>query len=584
MKSMVKLKSFGLALIPLLLISAIASALPVVSENSNSRSQEYAVLLVKAKILYEMLNRCLVLNISTDLRNEIQSMLSVNISALTIDGLREWFINASRLLARVNEEVRVGGRAYAVGIVLERYLDGLRKALEERFRRLNISIPVNITKARDISELNKMLKNYEKVVEVLKVQRFANISITYALKNAVKGVDEAEEAYKHLAVTEGILDRVIEKFKKLNVSEDTLEAFQIALGRVREVREVVVNATKIARNYAKNIEESLKSVIGNRTAEVLMEIEVLKQELLNLKDVVANVNLSQFIDNILSRVEALRNRVLNASIEDIPRWLPDLGEIKSWVKIIISNVNRTATTFIPRWIPDKGIDKAFNDTLMRVEKLLNEVKQMLNKIKESKMVFCIAIYPPPPICKAIWEAKIDIAEKTVVEAEASIAKAKELYTQGKKVGALLLLNRVYAELQIVKAWLEPLYNTIEKELRTETPPTTPPTTPQTTSPTQLAKLIVKEAMLRKERCIGVLCRYKLTLTIRNEGNTEITIYSVTLEVVVGIQRAIGITLKPGEERTIIIELEIPTYISITLPTKATLVTSSGNISIEIKSS
>jgi hypothetical protein len=359
-----------------------------------------------------------------------------------------------------------------------------------------------------------------------------------------------------------------------------LEAFQIALGRVREVREVVVNATKITRNYAKNIEESMRSVIENRTAEVLMEIEVLKQELLNLKDVVANVNLSQFIDNILSRVEALRNRVLNASIEDIPRWLPDLGEIKSWVKIIISNVNRTATTFIPRWIPVKGIDKAFNDTLTRVEKLLNEVEQMLKKIKESKMVFCIAVYPPPPICKAIWEARIDIAEKTVVEAETSIAKAKELYTQGKKVEALLLLNRVYAELQIVKAWLEPLYNTIEKELRTETPSTTPPTTP----PTQLAKLIVKEAMLRKERCIGVLCRYKLTLTIRNEGNTEITIYSVTLEVVVGIQRAIGITLKPGEERTIIIELEIPTYISITLPTKATLVTSSGNISIEIKSS
>ncbi|MCC6017389.1 MAG: hypothetical protein LM582_10175, partial [Desulfurococcaceae archaeon] len=211
---MVKLKSFGLALIPLLLISAIASALPVVSENSNSRSQEYAVLLVKAKILYEMLNRSLALNISTDLKNEIQSMLSVNISALAIDELREWFINASRLLAKVNEEVRVGGRAYAVGIVLERYLNGLRKALEERFRRLNISIPVNITKARDISELNKMLKNYEKVVEVLKVQRFANISITYALKNAVKGVDEAEEAYKHLAVAEGILDRVIEKFKK----------------------------------------------------------------------------------------------------------------------------------------------------------------------------------------------------------------------------------------------------------------------------------------------------------------------------------------------------------------------------------
>ena len=276
----------------------------------------------------------------------------------------------------------------------------------------------------------------------------------------------------------------------------------------------------------------------------------------------------------------MRNRVLNASIEDIPRWLPDLGEIKSCVKIIISNVNRTATTFIPRWIPVKGIDKAFNDTLTRVEKLLNEVEQMLNKIKESKTIFCIAVYPPPPICKAIWEARIDIAEKTVAEAETSIAKAKELYTQGKKVEALLLLNRVYAELQMVKTWLEPLYNTVERELRKETPPTTPRTT-QTTSPTQLPKLIVKEAVLKKERCIGALCIYTLMLTIKNELSTEITIYGITFETAGGIQRAIGIMIKSGEERTIVIRLEIPAYISITPPTKATLVTSSGNISIEI---
>jgi hypothetical protein len=580
---MVKLKSFGLTLIPLLLISAIASALPVISENRNSKSQEYVVLLAKARTLYEILNRCLVLNISTDLKNEIQSTLAVNISALAIDELREWFINASRLLAKVNEEVRVGGRAYAVGIVLERYLNGLGKALDERFKKLNISIPVNITKARDINELNKMLKDYEKVVEAMKVQKFANVSLINALKQALKNVSVAEITYKHLVVVEKVLNRAIERLKKLNISEDTLEALQIALEKVSYAEEVVVNATKIAKSYAKDIKDSLKSVIENRTAEVLMEIETLEQELINLRDVVANANLSQFIDSILSRVEELKNRILNASIEDIPRWLPDLGEIKSWVKTINNKVNKTITVSMPKWIPTKGIDKAFNDILTKVEKLLDEVKQMLNKIKESKTVYCIAVYPPPPVCKAILEVRIDIAEKTVTEAETSIAKAKELYNQGKKVEALLLANRVYADLQMVKTWLEPLYNTVERELRTETPPTTPRTI-QTTSPTQLPKLIVKEAVLKKERCIGALCIYTLMLTIKNELSTEITIYGITFETAGGIQRAIGIMIKPGEERTIVIRLEIPTYISITPPTKATLVTSSGNISIEITSS
>jgi len=549
---MTSLKTLAVAMLALLLVPLTSVAIPVASEGE---PQAQAVLFARAKTLYEMLNRSLALNISTELRNEIQNLLKVNISALSVEELRVWVNNASRLLARVSEEVRVGGRAYAIGIVLERYLNGIKKALEERLKRLNITIPINLTRARDIRELNMMLKDVEKIVETAKLQKFANASVVVALKNAVKSVEEAGKAQLHLALAEKALNKTIERLAKLNVSE---EALRVALEKVREAREVVANATQVAKQKAKSLAESLKETLENRTAETMTEIEELKQELQGLREVVVDEKARQQIDAIISKLEELRSKLANVS-EDLPRWMPDLGEIKGWVKSIKERVNKTIAPFIPTWIPSRNVDKAFNETITKAKKLLEEVKQMVAELNKTKTMVCIALYPPPPICKAILEARaaVEAASKLVARAEEGIATAEKLYAEGKKLEALLCANRAYAELQVAKAWLEPLYNIIKRATETTTTPTTTP--PQQAQP----PIKVREAKLKKERCGPLTCTYTLTITIRNEGSKTITIHSISIDIVREIQKSIGISLAPGEEKTINISIEIQRFITIT---------------------
>jgi DNA repair exonuclease SbcCD ATPase subunit len=568
---MTSLKTPVVAMLALLLVPLASVAIPVASEGE---PQAQAVLFARAKALYEMLNRSLALNISTELRNEIQNLLKANISALSVEELRVWVNNASRLLARVSEEVRVGGRAYAIGIVLERYLNGIKKALEERLKRLNITIPINLTRARDIRELNMMLKDVEKIVETSKLQKFANASVVVALKNAVKSVEEAEKAQLHLALAEKALNKTIERLVKLNVSE---EALRVALEKVREAREVVANATQVAKQKAKSLAESLKESLENRTAETMTEIEELKQELQGLREVVVDEKARQQIDAIISKLEELRSKLANVS-EDLPRWMPDLGEIKGWVKSIKERVNKTITPFIPTWIPSRNVDKAFNETITKAKKLLEEVKQMVAELNKTKTMVCIALYPPPPICKAILEARaaVEAASKLVARAEEGIATAERLYAEGKKLEALLYANRAYAELQVAKAWLEPLYNIIKRATETTTTPTTTP--PQQAQP----PIKVREAKLKKERCGPLTCTYTLTITIRNEGSKTTTIHSISIDIIREIQKSIGISLAPGEEKTINISIEIQRFITITTPLKATLITSEGTTTIQIQ--
>jgi len=559
----------------ILLASIIPIATPVIGEQQDN--QAYAVLLVRARVLYAVLNRSLALNLSSELRSEIQKLLSVNISALPVDVLREWVNNASKLLAKVNEEVRVGGRAYAIGIALQRYMNGLAKALEERLKKLNISIPVNLTRARDISELNKLLRNVSGVVEAERAHRFVNASLVAALRNAVKSVKSTEDAQKHLMLAEKAINATIARLRKLNVSKDVVERLQVALEKVREAREILANATQVAKQKAKSMEDALREALENRTAQLLMDIESRVEELKELRENITDVRAVQVLDQIIDRLEELRERLVNASAENITRWMPDLGEIRGWLKNIERTINVSVTPFIPVWIPGKGIDKAFNEMIAKAKELLQEVKQMLAEVNKTRGMMCITIYPPPPICKAIIEGRaiIDSATKLVAKAEAEISLAEKLYAEGRKLEALTLVNRAYAELSVAKAWLEPIYNIIKGA-------TTTTTTTSTPIPTLAQVVRIKEAKLERVSCSIATCIYRLTLTIENAGSTTITVNSIRLNIAGGFEKTVNVVIEPGKEVTITVNVEASRFISIGTPVLATIATSQGVVTAQVQ--
>jgi len=570
-------KVLGVAVLAILLASIIPIATPVIGEQQDN--QAYAVLLVRARVLYAVLNRSLALNLSSELRSEIQKLLSVNISALPVDVLREWVNNASKLLAKVNEEVRVGGRAYAIGIALQRYMNGLAKALEERLKKLNISIPVNLTRARDISELNKLLRNVSGVVEAERAHRFVNASLVAALRNAVKSVKSAEDAQEHLMLAEKAINAALARLRELNVSKDVVERLQVALEKVREAREILANATQVAKQKAKSMEDALREALENRTAQLLMDIESRVEELKELRENITDVRAAQVLDQIIDRLEELRERLANASAENITRWMPDLGEIRGWLKNVERTINASVTPFIPVWIPGKGIDKAFNEMIAKAKELLQEVKQMLAEVNKTREMMCIAIYPPPPICKAIIEGRaiIDSATKLVAKAEAEISLAEKLYAEGRKLEALTLVNRAYAELSVAKAWLEPIYNIIKGATTTTT--TTSPSTP---IPTLAQVVRIKEAKLERVSCSIATCIYRLTLTIENAGSTTITVNSIRLNIAGDFEKTVNVVIEPGKEVTITVNVEASRFISIGTPVLATIATSQGVVTAQVQ--
>jgi hypothetical protein len=125
------------------------------------------VLRARAAALRDALTRVLTLNVSEGVRANATALLGVDVGALNCTELRSWAQQASRVLASAASELREG-RAYAVGVVLERYLSGLRRALENHVRRvgpgLNVSVEEVLSKlarARDLAEVVKSLRELE---------------------------------------------------------------------------------------------------------------------------------------------------------------------------------------------------------------------------------------------------------------------------------------------------------------------------------------------------------------------------------------------------------------------------------------
>lgn len=575
-------KILGLVVIALSMLSLIGLAIPVTLMQTTTTSPRpqttnstaYQVLLAKAKVLNVTLSKCLALNISADLKSEIRKLLSVNISALSFVELRSWVSNASKLLSKVNEEVKIGGRAYAVGIVLERYLNGVRRALEERIKVLekkhgvNITqILTNITRARDLKELNKALKSFEKDLWIpAKLKSFANASVDIAMLTALKGVKGVSDAYKDLEAAERALNTTIERLKKLNASKESIEALQLALDKVREAREIVFNVSKqLAVGYVSNVTQVIRSVVENRTKEVLEEIDELEDELQDLRNATVKENATKLvaaIDQALQKLEELKSRIANASVEDLAKWMPELAEIKAWIKMVEREIHR-----MPEWIPLSAVGNLYNKTIEIAMKLLSDVKEMLSYVKNSTQVVCIQvnIHPLPPICDKMYLQRI---ENMVSESEALVKKSQELYEQGNKIEAFITANRAVAMLQVAKAWLEPLYNMLKHREKTATK-------------TVVTGLEIREVELQKIKGN----EYALTIKVRNSGSINVTIERAILvtQTTVPLQIDIGVTVEPGKEITITKNITVPGGIMIS-KSKVTIVlqTSAGDLTANVE--
>jgi pyruvate-formate lyase-activating enzyme len=75
-----------------------------------------------------------------------------------------------------------------------------------------------------------------------KLQRFANITLNVTTVTALRSVAGIKIASKHLDVAEKVLNRTIVMLRGINASEEAVTALLLAVEKIRETREIVLNA------------------------------------------------------------------------------------------------------------------------------------------------------------------------------------------------------------------------------------------------------------------------------------------------------------------------------------------------------
>jgi len=505
------------------------------------------VLKVKVAVLREALTRVLALNVSEGVRANASALLEVDVEALNCTELRSWAHQASRLLAAVASELREG-RAYAVGVALERYLNGLRRALERAVRRvgpeLNVSVDellAKLSRARDVAEVLRYLRELEARATQARARALAEALCNQSVVGIWRGYGAVVAASAHVEAAQRILNRTLERLRELGVPESAVEGLELAIAKLKEVGELLRNVSKeLATLGRERVAEAVNRSAVKLAEELLEEVEELKQELLELRSKALEANLTEVvaaIDRLLLKLGELENVTQEGDIEDVRRWMPDLLEVKAWLWLVRARLRE-----VYGQLPVASVDKAFESIVRKAEELLKELRDIIEFLKErSREIVCVAVYPPPPVCAVLETLPklLEWAENATAEAEAMLRDAREAYEAGRKVEALLLANRALATLSVVKARLEPVYRLVKQATEGPTPVVPGPKVSATATIENLGG-----------------ARYRLTVRFRNEGSTPVEVERVTVVVTPAVELRVRVSIAPGEERAVAVEFAV----------------------------
>lgn len=487
-----------LALLTISLVPTAALLQPLQAQptgyvgSRNETSKE--VLYSKALVLNTSLVRVLSINITDEVRAKVNELIAVNLSELPEDRLRDWVRNASHLLSNISSEVKEG-KAFKVGIVLERYLNGLRNALENRARTLarHYQITVNVdeivsnsSRARDVNQVIKTYKEFAKEVEEKNSWRFKEAIEELAqarTKALIKGnASILVGADKELEKAEAALEKTLERLKAVNASQKAVESVEEALNRVRGARDLLqevadevgkekVTKPERVKEIVTGAVELMVSKVNQTLNELLEELETLKEEAVkrNLTKVVNN------IDELITSVGDLRNRIKDISAENIYGILDEVVKIKILTKRIEEQIKDIIKDVVKE--DNERVKELAEVKINNAEALLNTVKELRGKVNELNQCNEGSAKPSTPVCRVnVTKLLINIDEK-ISDAEKLIETAKQLYKEGNYVKALTNAVKALGILNAAKSQLEALLKLLTSTPKAQEVVPIPPKTP-----------------------------------------------------------------------------------------------------------
>jgi len=415
----------------------------------------------RALLLQNILRNALTLNISSELKSEIEGLVSTNTSALSDKELEGFIERCEGVLNRVREEVRVrAGEG-----VSDRYNEGLKKSLEVRVRTMErlYSVPIeevgNISKAKNISELMTTLKVVNSKLDGVRAKNFSE-AMERRVEDTLRKPDVVgvERSVQELDKVVGVLNRVVSRLEGLGVPTVPIEALRNATVRISITKELLGNLSKELRGVPQPKPEVVREFINKSVGKYSVDVEELEEEVEELRNVALEHNLTQVLDKIegiLERLDNLTNALQSVNYSSIRDIADVLASVRSEIPKIRDEISKSLGE-----VPVRNIDKAFNTTLERDRELLREVNETLEYIKDKLVSICPQT-TNVTICKFVNLTTIQHYEEVIESLNKSLEEAVNTYGTGDRIKALHMVLSVGANLSRIKAWLEPIYNILK---------------------------------------------------------------------------------------------------------------------------
>lgn len=382
----------------LMLLLAVPAAIAQTTEAGEV--ENLTVARAKAIALQYMLNNSLRLNLnlSEQLRAQIESLLNVSISELEPQELWDFIRNANMVLAEVCQRVR-----NAVGRSLEAYAHGLAVAIEARVRNIaryydmsedEVKEAVaNITQSRDMREMFEALKRVHEMLVERQSHRFAN-ALTEQLKNktaeafASGDVRGLQVAYRALDKAQEALGRVLERLKATNASSTAIEAIEKALEHINITKEIIED---LKETLPKPDLEIIRARLNNTLERLIMKAKEEINELLNkverLLGSLEKLNASELKEELTELKEELNSIIVSLesvdSIKDVCQILDDLAALRLKITVIakmLSNVLEKLLDKLETWLSRLNDQvKKLNDTILELKGKFGSVRGMMQE-------------------------------------------------------------------------------------------------------------------------------------------------------------------------------------------------------------
>lgn len=487
----------SILIIILVLVSIVSVPLVSFAEQQNTQPQDNrSKAVVKALSIQAILRNALQLNLSTDLKNEIEKLLAVNISTLSNEELSEFIKRGRELLIKIEQEVRIALKTELDNI----YAEKLRKTIETKSKIIeklyNISLTnltTNLSRITNYKELMKILKSIDKAIDRARTKLFSHQLTEHTILTLNNTIEKFEaktvaKAYVGLEKAMNILKRVSQKLAELNVSEEVLEHINKAIEHISIAKDILANiSTNISDepflgNVTSRLEEvdrrmpsldevkeKLKKSLNKKLMTILNQvnetIHELKEDVNELIERAMEVNATEIIEKlkpIEQKLNELEKEIQNVNVTR--ERLREILSILANIRISIKKIEKRLRDQL-RDVPVRSISNAFNVTLTKTLKNLEELKEMYRFLEEkSKEIVCIAVYPPPPACRIIEKlpALLDKMNKTIAEVEEMINLAIGKYYSGDTITALHMVVRANSIINVMKAQLRPAYTALLK--------------------------------------------------------------------------------------------------------------------------